>query len=85
MLSFGLGSKEKAFQLINNLGFIKNMTNLGDVRTLILHPASTICADFSKEEKDLVGVTEDLLRVSVGIEDIEDIKNDFNQALGALS
>lgn len=81
LLCFGLGTKKKGFQLINKLKFVKNLANLGDSRTLVIHPASTICADFTPEEKEVVGVTEDMVRVSIGIEDIDDIISDFKNAL----
>ena len=81
LLCFGLGTKKKGFQLINKLKLAKNLANLGDSKTLVIHPASTICADFTAEEKEIVGVTEDMVRVSVGIEDINDIISDFEDSL----
>ena len=81
LLTFGLGDKEKAFRLIDSLKLAKNLANLGDVRTLVIHPGSTIFHEFSNDEKKAMGVSEDLIRVSVGIEDFEDIKNDFEQAI----
>lgn len=84
LLTFGVGTKKKSFELINNLKLAKNLANLGDTRTLVIHPASTICADFTPEEKQIVGVTEDMIRVSVGIEDIEDIIKDFDDALNKI-
>ena len=84
ILCFGMGTKKKGFQLINKLKFVKNLANLGDSRTLVIHPASTIYADFTPEEKEVVGVTEDMVRVSVGIEDIEDIISEFKAALEGL-
>ncbi len=81
MLTFRVGSKEKAFRIINRLKLVFNQANLGDVRTLIIHPESTIYQDCTEEEKRRMGVYEDLIRVSVGIEDFEDIVLDFSQAL----
>lgn len=81
MLTFGAGSKGKSFKVINNLKYAYNVSNVGDLRTLVVHPASTIYADCSPEERELMGVKEDLIRVSVGIEDIEDLKEDFGRAL----
>ena len=81
LLCFGLGTKKKGFQFINNLKIVKNLANLGDSRTLVIHPASTIYTDFTPQEKEVVGVTEDMIRISVGIEDIEDIIKDFNNSL----
>lgn len=84
LLTFKLNSKEECFKFINNLKLTKNLANLGDAKTLIIHPASTIYHDFSKEERLAAGVTDDLLRVSVGIENIKDIVNDFKDAFEKL-
>ncbi len=81
VLTFGLGSKEKAFRFINGVLLAKNLANIGDAKTLVIHPASTICADYGPQEKGLMGVTEDMVRVAVGIEAIDDIMEDFAQAL----
>ena len=72
---------ERCFQLINNLKVVKNLANLGDAKTLIIHPASTIYHELSLEEMANAGVSDDLIRVSVGIETIEDIISDFDHAL----
>jgi len=80
VLTFRLGSMQNAFTFINNLKMILNITNIGDAKTLIIHPASTICASNTQEEKEQMGVYEDLLRLSVGIEDIEDILGDIENA-----
>jgi O-acetylhomoserine (thiol)-lyase len=53
---------------------------VGDAKTLVIHPASTTHQQLSEEEREASGVTPDLIRVSVGIEHIEDIKDDFAQA-----
>jgi len=84
LLIFGTGDKPSAFRVINNLKLAKNLANIGDAKTLVIHPASTICADYNLEEKALMGVTEDLIRVSVGIEDPKDIIEDFSRALDQL-
>ena len=81
LVTFGMGSKEKAFAVIDSLRLSKNLANLGDARTLVIHPASTICADFSEDKKREMGVTEDMVRVSAGIEDSRDIIDDFREAL----
>jgi len=57
------------------------MTNFGDAKTLVIHPLSTIYADCTDEEAQSAGVTDDLIRVSVGLEGIKDIIADFEQAL----
>ncbi|MHC5060720.1 MAG: O-acetylhomoserine aminocarboxypropyltransferase/cysteine synthase family protein [Planctomycetota bacterium] len=81
VLTFGLGDRKKAFKFIDSLNLAKNMANLGDAKTMVLHPASTIFHEFSDEAKKQMDVTGDMVRVSVGIEDFEDIKNDFEQAI----
>jgi O-acetylhomoserine (thiol)-lyase len=83
LLTFGTGDKPSAFKVINGLRMAKNLANIGDAKTLVIHPASTICADYNAEEKALMGVTEDTIRVSVGIEDYQDIVEDFKQTLDA--
>lgn len=84
ILTFRLGSKERAFALIDQLKLISNLANIGDTKSLIIHPASTICIENSVEEKEKMGVYEDMVRLSVGIEDAEDIIEDIEQALQAL-
>ena len=81
LLALGLGTKQKAFRFIDSLKLAKNLANLGDVKTLVIHPASTLFHDFSLAQRHRMGVSEDMVRVSVGIEDFEDIRNDFEQAL----
>jgi O-acetylhomoserine (thiol)-lyase len=81
LLTFGLGDKQKAFEFIDSLRLAKNQANLGDAKTLVLHPASTIFHEFGADELGPMGVTADMVRVSVGIEDFEDIKADFEQAI----
>lgn len=84
ILTICAGSKERAFRLINNLKFAVNATNIGDVRTLVIHPASTIYTHSTQEQKLHAGVYEDTIRISVGIEDIEDLTEDFRQAIENL-
>jgi O-acetylhomoserine (thiol)-lyase len=81
LLTFGLGDKQRAFSFIDSLKLAKNLANLGDAKTLVLHPSSTIFHDFTIAEQNKMGVMEDMVRVSVGIEDFEDIKADFQQAI----
>lgn len=76
-----VGSKERAFSIMNNLKLPYILSNIGDTKTLVLHPASTIAVHLSKEEQIQSGVYDDLIRISVGIEDIEDLKKDFEQAI----
>lgn len=81
LLTFGLGDKQRAFSFIDSLKLAKNLANLGDAKTLVLHPSSTIFHEFSTAEQNKMGVTEDMVRVSVGIEDFDDIEADFQQAI----
>lgn len=81
LLTFSLGDKQKAFGFIDSVKLANNLANLGDAKTLVLHPASTIFHEFNAAERDKMGVGEDMIRVSVGIEDFEDIKGDFEQAI----
>ena len=81
LLTFGIGDKQKAFRFINSLKLVRNLANLGDAKTLVIHPSSTIFHEFSTPEQNKMGISEDMIRVSVGIEDFEDIKSDFKQAI----
>lgn len=85
MLTFNLASKEACFQLMDRLKIIRRATNLFDNRTLIIHPESTIYGTFSPELKKLMGIDETLLRLSVGLEELEDLKEDLLSALAKLS
>ena len=85
VLSFKLkGDAEKADKLINNLKLISHLANVGDAKSLIIHPAATTHEQLSPSEKLAAGVFPGLLRISVGIEHLEDIKADIEQALKAL-
>lgn len=84
ILTIRLGSKGNAFKLIDNLKYAMNVSNIGDNKTLVIHPASTIFNNLSSQERESAGVYDDLVRISVGIEDIEDIIEDFDQALDKL-
>lgn len=81
LVTFRAGSREKAFKFVNSVRYAYRASNIGDVKTLVLHPASTIFADNTPEERELAGVYDDSVRVSVGIEDVEDLIGDFRQAL----
>lgn len=81
ILSFRAGSKERAFRIINSLKYACIASNIGDVRTLVIHPASTLYIQADKEEMERAGVYDDTVRVSVGIEDIEDLVGDFTKAV----
>lgn len=81
ILTLRAGSKERAFKLINNLKYASIATNIGDVRTLVIHAASTIYTHSSEQQKLSAGVYDDTIRISIGIEDIDDIIADFKQAI----
>ncbi|KAG2072537.1 O-acetylhomoserine ami [Suillus decipiens] len=82
VLSFGIkGNISVASTVIDNMKLVSNLANLGDTKTLIIHPAMTTHQQLSDEEQLSSGVTPDLIRVSVGIEHINDIIADFEQAL----
>ena len=81
ILTLRAGSKEKAFKLINNLKYACIATNIGDVRTLVIHAASTIYTHSTEQQRLSAGVYDDTIRISVGIEDIDDLIEDFRQAI----
>ena len=66
---------------MNSLKYALNATNIGDIRTLVIHPASTIYLHATEEQREKAGVYDDTIRVSVGIEDINDLKEDFENAI----
>jgi len=81
VLQFGVkGGAEQGKKFINSLKLISHLANVGDAKTLAIHPASTTHEQLSEEERIKSGVLPNLIRISVGIEHIEDIKNDFAQA-----
>ncbi|MEH2283590.1 MAG: O-acetylhomoserine aminocarboxypropyltransferase/cysteine synthase [Nostoc sp.] len=81
VLNFGIkGGLEAGKAFINHLKLASHLANVGDAKTLVIHPASTTHQQLSNEEQLSAGVTPDLVRVSVGIEHIDDIKEDFEQA-----
>jgi O-acetylhomoserine (thiol)-lyase len=84
VLTFGLAGQAEAFRLINGLKLAKNLANIGDAKTLVIHPASTICADYNPEQRCLLGVSDEMVRVSVGLEHHSDIIGDFAQSLESI-
>ncbi len=85
VLTFRLkGDANKADGLIDNLKLISHLANVGDAKSLIIHPAATTHEQLSPEDKISAGVVPGMLRISVGIENIEDIKADIQQALDNL-
>ncbi len=81
ILTIRVGSKERAFQMMNRLKIPKIVSNIGDTKTLIIHPESTLNAHSTEQEKEAAGVFDDLIRISVGIEDVEDLIEDFRSAM----
>ncbi len=86
ILTFGLkGGFEAAKTFIDRLELVSHVANVGDARTLAIHPASTTHSQLSPQDQALAGVSPDLVRLSVGLEHIEDLKADLTQALTAAS
>ena len=86
VMAFGLkGSRETAIRFMDSLRMINIVTHVADLRTCVLHPASHTHRQLSEEQLKAAGVAPDLIRLSVGLEDIEDILDDIRQALDGLS
>ena len=83
MFTIDLESREACFRFLNKLQLVRRATNLFDNKTLAIHPASTIFGPFTDEERRAMDIHETTVRLSVGIEDTEDIFDDLRQALGA--
>lgn len=82
ILGFGIkGGVAAGARFIDHVKLASHLANIGDAKTLVIHPASTTHQQLSPEDQMASGVSPDFIRVSVGIEDIEDIKKDFDQAL----
>ena len=85
MLNFELnGGYDDAVTFINSLKLASHLANVGDAKTLVIHPSSTTHQQLSAEDQLASGVTPTMVRVSVGLEHIDDIKNDFQQAFDAI-
>lgn len=85
VLSFRVkGGRDEAWRFIDATRMISITANLGDVKTTITHPATTTHGRLSPEDKDHAGITENLIRLSVGIEDVEDLKTDLMRGFDAL-
>jgi O-succinylhomoserine sulfhydrylase len=78
------GGKEAAFSVMNAFGLIAVSNNLGDSKSLVTHPATTTHMRIGPEERAKLGITDGVIRLSVGLEDVEDLKDDLAQALGTL-
>ena len=84
ILGFGIkGGLEAGRKFINSVKLFSHLANIGDAKSLVIHPASTTHQQLTAEEQAATGVTPDYVRLSIGIEDVEDIKADIDQALKA--
>ncbi len=83
ILTIRVGSKERAFEVMNKLTIPYILSNIGDTKTLVVHPASTISLHSTPQELEDAGVYDDLIRISVGIEDVVDLINDFEMAINS--
>ena len=84
LVGFGInGGLEAGKRFIESVKLLSHLANIGDAKSLVIHPASTTHQQLTREEQVETGVTEDYIRLSIGIEDVEDIKEDIDQALRA--
>lgn len=82
IVGFGIkGGLEAGKKFINSVKLLSHLANIGDAKSLVIHPASTTHQQLTREEQEETGVTEDYIRLSIGLEDVEDIKEDISQAL----
>ena len=82
LVTFGIkGGYEAGKKLINSLKLFSLLANIGDAKSLVIHPASTTHSQLTVEEQNDTGVTPELVRLSVGIEDVRDILADLNGAI----
>ncbi len=85
IVTFGVkGGFEDAKKIADNTKLFSLLANIGDSKSLIIHPASTTHQQLSEENQALTGVTPDLIRLSIGLENVDDLKNDLNQVLATL-
>ncbi|MBT5648878.1 MAG: bifunctional O-acetylhomoserine aminocarboxypropyltransferase/cysteine synthase, partial [Rhodospirillaceae bacterium] len=86
VFTFGLnGGYEAGIRLVEGCELLSHLANVGDTRSLILHPASTTHRQLTEEQQIAAGAGPDVVRISVGIETVEDITRDLDQALNAAS
>ena len=82
LVGFGIkGGLEAGKKFINSAKLLSHVANIGDAKSLVIHPASTTHQQLTVEEQAATGVTQDYIRLSIGLEDVEDIKADIDQAL----
>ena len=86
IIGFGItGGKAAGVRFINGVKLASHLANIGDAKTLVIHPASTTHQQLTPDEQAAAGVSEEFIRLCVGIEDVEDIKDDLDQALRAAT
>jgi len=86
IVGFGIkGGLKAGKRFIESVKLLSHLANIGDAKSLVIHPASTTHQQLTKQERETTGVTEDYIRLSVGIEDFRDIKEDIDQALRAAA
>jgi len=82
IIGFGVkGGLEAGKKFINSVKLLSHLANIGDAKSLVIHPASTTHQQLTREEQEATGVTEDYIRLSIGLENVRDIINDISQAL----
>jgi O-acetylhomoserine (thiol)-lyase len=82
LVGFGIkGGLEAGKRFINSVKLLSHLANIGDAKSLVIHPASTTHQQLTRKEQEETGVSEDYIRLSIGLENIEDIKEDIDQAL----
>jgi O-acetylhomoserine (thiol)-lyase len=86
LVGFGInGGLEAGRKFINSVKLLSHVANIGDAKSLVIHPASTTHQQLTPQEQQATGVTPDYVRLSIGLEDVEDIKADIDQALRAAA
>jgi O-acetylhomoserine (thiol)-lyase len=82
LIGFGIkGGLEAGKKFINSVKLLSHLANIGDAKSLVIHPASTTHQQLTREEQEATGVSEDYIRLSIGLENVRDIIGDISQAL----
>ncbi len=76
-----MGGLAAGRRFIDSVKLLSHLANIGDAKSLVIHPASTTHQQLNREEQEATGVTEDYIRLSIGLEAVEDIEEDLDQAL----
>ena len=79
------GGRQAGAAFIENVQVASHLANVGDAKTLVIHPASTTHSHISAEDMQAGGLSDDMIRLSVGLENFDDLRDDFNQALKAAA